>query len=65
MDFDERAMLCAAKLGSYGMLGYRPVAAFDRRFLDTDAVWFRVAAFGAPAPGKISPRLTIFRRDVQ
>ena len=61
-DFDNRRRACMRDLLA-GRLGYVAVASFKGRYLGSQAHWLSIAGWGAPIPGKISPTITVLRRQ--
>ncbi len=60
-DFDDSQRSCMADLLA-GRLGYEVVAMFKGRYLGTGSSWLSIAGWGAPIPGKISPRLIVMKK---
>lgn len=61
-DFTDSGAACVSQLLA-GHLGYKTVAVFEGKYLGTGSSWLSLAGFCAPTPGKISPTITVFRRD--
>ena len=61
-DFDARQRACMNELLT-GRLGYSSVAEFSGEPPAEPGSWLSVAGWGAPRPGKISPTITILRRQ--
>jgi hypothetical protein len=63
-DFDADQTACMKDLLA-GRLAYEPVVSFTGRHLGSGSSWLSLAGWGAPTPGKISPKLTILRRSAR
>jgi len=62
-DFDDERQVWLDELMS-GRAGFEVVARFGGwRYLGPGGHWISAAGWGAPPPGKISPRLTVLRRQ--
>lgn len=61
-DFGTAGRDCAKELMD-GLHGYKPVAVLRPAYLGTARSWLGLAGWMAPAPGKISPQVTIFQAD--